>query len=167
MRKNLSFAAVVCLAALSAIAWMRPRQVVPASMSSVTIDDVLRAVRADLQNSRTDIMAKNLTLTTAQAARFWPLFEAYQKEQNVVMDEQLKDIQRFIENFDRLDDAAALALINAHLDRDVRMASLRRQWLQRFQDAVGAKTAVRAMQIDRRLSLAQQLKITTKIPLTE
>jgi Spy/CpxP family protein refolding chaperone len=46
-------------------------------------------MRADMQETRADIMAKNLTLTAAQAAKFWPLFETYQQEQNVIMDEQL------------------------------------------------------------------------------
>jgi len=134
-------------------------------VSPTTIDEVLVAVRADLQEGRSDIMAKNLTLTSAQAAKFWPMFESYQAEQNVIMDDQLKGIQRYIEGFDSLDDAAALGLINAHIDRDARMSALRKKWLGEFQKAVGTKLAVRAMQIDRRLSLAHQMEFAAKIPL--
>jgi len=123
------------------------------------------AVRADLQERRSDILAKNLTLTSAQAAKFWPMFETYQTEQNAIMDEQLKGIQQYIEGFDTLDDAGALALMNAHLDRDARMSALRKKWLGQFQKAVGTKLAVRAMQIDRRLGLAHQIEYTSRIPL--
>jgi len=129
------------------------------------MDEVLQAVRADLQSDRADVIAKNVTLTTDQAATFWPVFESYQKEQNAVMDDQLRVIQQFIEGFDALDDAGALALINAHFDRDARMTALRRKWLPEFQKALGTKLAVRAMQIDRRLSLAHQIKFASKIPL--
>ena len=41
-------------------------------------------------------MAKNLTLTAEQAAKFWPVFSAYQKEQNAIIDDQLKDIQKYV-----------------------------------------------------------------------
>ena len=45
------------------------------------------------------------------------------------------------------------------------MVALRRQWLGEFQKVVGTKLAVRVMQIDRRLSLAHQVLITSRIPL--
>jgi hypothetical protein len=54
----------------------------------------LVAVRADLQGERAEIIAKNLTLTSEQATKFWPLFQSYQNEQNLIMDDQLKGIQQ-------------------------------------------------------------------------
>lgn len=165
MRHNLAFVTAACLIAWSAVAWTGAQQAQPASVSAASMDEVLRAVREDLQNSRSDIIAKNVSLTTTQAAQFWPLFEAYQKEQNVIMDDQLKSVQWFIENFEKSDDAAALKLINAHFDRDAKMTALRQKWLGEFQKALGTKPAVRVMQIDRRLSLAHQVFVTSKIPL--
>jgi len=164
--KNVVFALVVVAAGLSGIAWTRAQQAQPASYTPTSIDEVLKAVRSDLQSQRADVMAKNLTLDASQAAKFWPVFEAYQKEQNVIMDGQMKDIQRYIEGFDSLDDAGALALINAHLDGDAKMVALRQKWLGQFRTAVGTKLAVRAMQIDRRQSLVQQIMFTSKIPLS-
>ena len=151
---------------LGGTAWTRAQQAERASaLSPAPIEDVLTAVRADLQSTRADIIKKNVTLTSAQSANFWPVYESYQKEQNTIMDEQLKGIQRYIETFDSLDDAAALSLIRAHFDRDTRMVAIREKWLPRFQDVLGTKLAVRVMQIDRRLSLTQQLQFTSKIPL--
>ena len=165
MRNTLLFTVGVCILSASAMAWTTAQQARVVSTPPTSIDEVLVAVRADLQGERSDIMAKNLTLTSEQAAKFWPLFETYQKEQNVIMDEQLKGIQRFIETFDTLDDATALGLAHAHLDRDARMSALRQKWLAEFQKALNTKLAVRVMQIDRRLSLAHQVMFSSKIPL--
>jgi Spy/CpxP family protein refolding chaperone len=165
VRNTLAITVSVCLLSASAIAWTAAQQTRPASASVTSIDEVLQAVRADLQSGRADIMAKNLTLTSEQAAKFWPVFDTYQKEQNVIMDEQLRGIQRFIESFETLDDAGALGLINAHLDRDARMSALRKKWLGEFQKVLGTKLAVRVMQIDRRLSLAHQMEFAARIPL--
>jgi len=123
------------------------------------------ATPAEQLASRAEVMKKNLTMTAEQAAKFWPVYEAYQKEQNAIMEEHEKGIQRYIESFDKLDDAGALALIKAHLDRDERMDALRQKALVDLQRAVGTKLAARAIQIDRRLSLAYQLQIVSKIPL--
>lgn len=141
-----------------------PTQQVSATKAP-TVDEVLKAMRADLQMSRADIMAKNMTLSAEQAAKFWPVFEAYQKEQNVIMDQQLKGVQQYAEGYQTLDDAGALALMNAHLERDEKMNALRRKWLAEFQKVLPGGLAARAMQIDRRLSLVTQMEISARIPL--
>ena len=153
-----------CLIGVTTAAWTAAQQPRPVS-DSTSIDEVLVAVRADLQGDRAEIIAKNLTLTSEQAVKFWPLFQSYQNEQNVIMDDQLKGIQQYIESFDNLNDASALGLINAHFDRDAKMTTLRKKWLGEFQKVLGTKLAVRVMQIDRRLSLAHQLQFASKIPL--
>lgn len=163
MRTPLTFIVALCLFSASAVAW----QARPTSPIQTSIDEVLQAVRGDLINSHADVMAKNMTLTSEQAARFWPMFATYQKEQGVILDSQLKGIQEFIEKFDKLDDAAAMTLIKSHFDRDSEMARLRDKWLGEFQKVLGTKLAIRAMQIDRRVSLVQQLQLTTKIPLAQ
>ena len=129
------------------------------------MDDMLAAVRSDLMATRADTMSKNLTMTAEQASKFWPVYDAYQKEQGLINDDHLTGVQRYVEAFDTLDDAGALALIKAHLDRDARMDLLRQKLLLDLQRAVGTKLAARAVQIDRRLSLAFQLEIVSKIPL--
>jgi Spy/CpxP family protein refolding chaperone len=163
VRHYLALVAGVCLIVVSVIASSNAQQ--GGTVPPTSMDDVLKEFRADLQTSRADVMAKNLQLTAAQAAQFWPKFELYQKEQNVIMDDQLKSIQWFIENFEKADDAAALGLINAHLARDTKMTALRQKWLGEFQSVVGTKLAVRVLQIDRRLSLVHQAYVTSKIPL--
>ena len=166
MRNTVAFTAAVCLFSVSAIAWTAAQQKKPAPSATETpIEDVLKAVRADLQGDRADIIAKNMTLTSEVAAKFWPMYQGYQTEQNAIMDEQLKGIQRYIESFDTLDDAGAMGLINAHFNRDERMNALRQKWFGEFQKVLGTKQAVRAMQIDRRLSLVHQIQFAARIPL--
>ena len=158
MRTPLTFIAAVCLFSASGIAWQAPQP---------SIDDILQAIRGDLINNHADTMAKNMTLTSDQAAKFWPMYATYQKEQGVILDTQLKGIQDFIGKLDSLDDAAAMTLIKAHFRRDSEMVALREKWLGEFEKVLGAKLAVRAMQIDRRVSLIQQFQLTTKIPLAQ
>jgi len=169
VRSLLTFVAVGVLA-VSVLAVKAAQQPAPASASAArttpaTIDEVLMAVRADLQESRADILAKNMTLTAEQASKFWPMYDAYQKEQNVIMDDQMKGIQRYVDSFNTLDDAGAMGLITAHFDRDGRMNALRQKWFPEFRKVLPTKLAVRAMQIDRRLSLVHQVEFASRIPL--
>jgi len=165
MHRILPWLLAVCFVVGSAQAQTPAQQASTTTAPAPSVDDVLKTLRADMQSSRADIMAKNLTLTAEQAAKFWPVFEAYQKAQNAIMDEQLKGIQKYVAGYDTLDDAAALGLMNAHLEWDARMNALRKKWLAEFQKALPTKLAVRAMQIDRRLSLVAQMELAARIPL--
>lgn len=165
MRYSAALLAAVCLSAVFGVSGNAAQQAQPVSSNPGGIDDMLTAVRSDLMASRADTLAKNLTMTAEQAAKFWPVYDAYQKEHATIIEYQLQGVQRYIEAIDTLDDAGALALIKAHLDRDERMNVLRQKLLLDLQRAVGTKLAARAVQIDRRLSLAHQLEIVSKIPL--
>jgi hypothetical protein len=155
MRKPVLILLIFCFAAVPGFA-----------QNPASSDELLKAVRADMQGSKAALLGKNLTLSAEQAAKFWPLYEAYQKEQNVILDEQLKGIKQYVDQYNSLDDATAVSLLNAHFDRDTKMNALRKKWLAEFQKVLPTKLAVRAMQIDRRLSLAQQFEMSTHIPLS-
>ena len=45
------------------------------------------------------------------------------------------------------------------------MNALRQQWLGEFQKVLPGRLAARVIQVDRRISLAQQMEISSQIPL--
>ena len=111
------------------------------------------------------MIAKNVTLNAEQAAKFWPLFEAFQAEQSAVIDEQVAGIKQFVERYETLTDADAIALVNTQLTRDDKMHALRVEWLEKFRKVVPDGTAARVIQIDRRLGQITQVLISDSIPL--
>jgi Spy/CpxP family protein refolding chaperone len=166
VRQILSFLVVIGLNAslftATAAGQARP---VSATAPPPSIDEVVKTVRADLQAGRAEIVAKNVTLTSEQAAKFWPAFEQYQKEQSAIMDAQMRGIQEYVDRSLQLDDAGALGLMKAHLERDASMAALRQKWLGEFVKVLPVKTAALVIQIDRRISLVHQLEFVSRIPL--
>jgi Spy/CpxP family protein refolding chaperone len=138
----------------------------PPASSTLSPEEMLKDFRTGMQASKADILAKTLSLTAEEAAKFWPVYDKYQKEQNSILDEQLKSVHQYVNNFDKLDDATAVALMNANFDRDAKMNATRKKWLGEFQKVLPARDAVRAMQIDRMLSLAQQLELASRLPLS-
>ena len=157
MKPKFLFAVVLALAPL---AWSaEPAPAAP------TDEQIVAQFRNDLMAKRADIMAKGLTLTADQAAKFWPLFETFQKEQDVVVNEQIQATEQFAQHYQELSDKDALTYVNALLARDEKMHDLRVKWLTKFQSALPAKIAARAIQLDRRLGQVAQVQISQRIPL--
>src|SRR6476646_10767979 len=61
----------------------------------ITDEQIVAQFRSDLMAKRADIMAKGLTLTADEAAKFWPLFGTFQKEQDVIVNERIKWLAKF------------------------------------------------------------------------
>jgi Spy/CpxP family protein refolding chaperone len=154
------FVLVIALA-MAPLAWAAD----PAPAAAPTDEQTVEAFRKDLMASRADIMAKGLTLTADQAAKFWPMFESFQKEQEAIVKGQIQAIEQFAQNYPTLGDKDALGYINSLLERDQKMHDLRVKWLAKFQTAVPVKIAARAIQLDRRLGQVTQVQLSQKIPL--
>jgi len=130
-----------------------------------TAEQASEQFRIDMQAVAADVMAKGLTLTAEQAAKFWPMFEDFQKEQKAIIDEQLKSLSKYQDTYRAMTDADALAYANSLLQRDQKIHDLRVKYLTKFQKIVPPRIAARAIQLDRRLGLVSQVKISSRVPL--
>lgn len=137
----------------------------PAAQAQMTPDQVMDQFKSDLQAKRADIMAKGMTLNADQAAKFWPMYEKYQQEQDAIISEQLKAIDAYAKNYATLTDKDSLAFVNALLARDEKMHDLRVRWLAKFQTILPAGLAARAIQLDRRIGNVAQVALSAQIPL--
>src|SRR5215510_14221671 len=99
--------------ALTLLAVATPTWCDTPTAGQLTPDQVVEQFRTDLQAKRADVMAKGLKLTAEQAAKFWPLFEQFQKEQSAIVDGQLSATQKYADHFSSLSDTDALEYVNA------------------------------------------------------
>jgi len=150
---------------VTCIAWAADPNPASNTASAPSQEEVVAQFKKDLMADRAQIMAKGLKLDAQQAAKFWPLFETFQKEQAAIVDAQTKALKDYADHFQTLTDADATAYINSLLDRDQKMHDLRVKWLQKFTAAVGAKSAASAIQLDRRLGNITQVQLSSQIPL--
>ena len=151
--------------ALIALVMAAPAWSAEPPTAAPTQEQVIAQFTQDLQAKRADIMAKGMTLSADQAAKFWPLYEQFQKDQDAIVNGQITATQAYADRFATLSDADALNYVNALLDRDAKMHDLRVKWLAKFQTVVPAKVAARAIQLDRRVSQVMQVKVSSQIPL--
>ena len=79
-----------------------------------SLDTLLGAIRAN----RKAFVAVNLKLTDAEAAKFWPLYDRYQKEVQAVGDRQVAVIQDYTANFGKFTNEKAMQLLEDYLATD-------------------------------------------------
>ncbi|WP_116808177.1 hypothetical protein [Steroidobacter cummioxidans] len=158
---------ILAIVALAGTFHVWSAEAAPSSVTAAepTPEQIVSDFRKDLEAKSADVMAKTLTLTADQAAKFWPLYKEYQKEQAAIVDGQIQATQKYAAAYEHLTDEEALTYVNALLERDQKVHDLRARWLAKFQTVVPGTIAARAIQVERRLGLVHQVGVSSQVPL--
>lgn len=127
----------------------------------------LESLREELRSSRKQIMAATLTLTDAEATRFWPVYDRYAAERTAIKDEQYKLLTEYVNTYGKYDDKGAMSFIDRWLEQDTRLAALRAKYVPAVGKVLPGVKAATFFQIDRRLSMAIDLKLASMLPILE
>ena len=79
MRKNVF--TVLCLsfvvAILTSIVYAQEAAPAPKVSADKVTDDTIQLMRQDIRSERKKVVAANLSLTEAEAVKFWPVYDGY------------------------------------------------------------------------------------------
>jgi Spy/CpxP family protein refolding chaperone len=139
-----------------------------ASKDSPTVSEQdIKLLRQDIRSDKKQLVAANLTLTDAEATKFWPVYDQYAAEMTKIGDQRYALIKEYAQNFGSLTDAQAKSLIDRSLALDEAVAQLRIKYVPIVNAVLpGTKTAT-FFQIDRRISNLIDLQLATQIPLVQ
>lgn len=127
----------------------------------------LESLRAELRSSRKQAVAQTLKLTDAEATRFWPVYDQYAAELTAIKNDQYELIAQYANTYGKYDDKAASEFIRRWIDLDVRTTSLRAKYVPVIGKVLPGVKATTFFQIDRRVSMAIDQKITLLLPLMQ
>src|SRR5207342_47357 len=127
-----------------------------AAPDAAKVQQTMVKFRDDLQAVETEIISKNISLTTEEATAFWPVFKKYQAEQKSIIDGQIAAVHTYADHYATLTDEQAVAYVDALLSRDQQIHDLRIKYLAQYSKVIGKRKAARVIHISRKLGLASQ-----------
>ena len=123
------------------------------------------SIRTELRAGKSDLIAKNISLTSSEAAAFWPLYKQYDAAGKALNDKRFELLMRFLDAGENADPALTANLVKASLKRDVELAKLRMDWAPKFAKVLPKGKAARFLQVDRALTLISDAKLASMMPL--
>lgn len=136
--------------------------------SSRTISNQdLDLLRQDLRAKRKQLVAANLRLTEAEAAKFWPVYDQYIKELVTINDKKFGLIQKYAENYGQMTDFESLLFIRNWLDSDIATTQLRQKYVPIVSKVLDGKKTATFFQLDRRIAMMLELQVSSQMPLVQ
>jgi hypothetical protein len=130
-------------------------------------ENQINLMRKDLRDEKKQIVAANLPLTGEDAARFWPVYDAYTQETIKVNNVRYGLVKEYAANYAAMTDAQAASYIRRWISVDEAAAKLRAEWIPKFEAVLGEKKAAIFFQIDRRIGLMQEIQLSSQLPLVQ
>ena len=129
--------------------------------------DEIELTRAVIQTQRQAIIAKNMELTEAESAAFWPAFRSYRGETAVLGDRTIAMIKGYAEAFnaDAMTVAKAEEIIKEYFSIEEAMLKLQKRWWKKFSKILPARKAARYYQLENKLDAVVDVDLADQIPL--
>ena len=121
----------------------------------------IAAARAE----RKATVGANMNLSTDEAAKFWPVYDAYEAKMDKIEDRHVREVRDYAARYDTLTDADAakkldqvMAIAQARLD-------VQKEFIPKFRDAISQIKVTRFFQIDNKIQALIQCDIAQLVPL--
>jgi Spy/CpxP family protein refolding chaperone len=163
MMKTVLATAVMAAALAFSAAAQTPAPAKPAAPAPSAADEARKAASADKRG----LVEKNMQLTPEEAKKFWPIYDAYQKELDKIVQKQNRAVLDYVNGESSMTDANAKRIAREVLAADAEEQKLRERTSKKMLEALPAKKAVRFLQIENKLRTLNRYDIAERIPLVK
>jgi Spy/CpxP family protein refolding chaperone len=130
-------------------------------------DQDIQMLRHNLRSQRKQVIAANLKLTDAEAAKFWPIYDQYITELVKLNGTKYDLIKQYVQNNGVLTDAQAESAVKKWISVDEGVSDLRLKYVPFFRKVLSAQNTALFYQLDRRVQLMIDLQLMMALPLIE
>lgn len=127
--------------------------------------DQIESIRAEIRAGKSDLLARNVSFTSDEAAKFWPIYKQYEAAGKALNDKRFDLITKYLDAGEKADPSMLTNLVKASLQRDLDLAKLRIDYAPKFAKVLPKAKAARVLQVDRALTLITDAKLASMVPL--
>ena len=122
-------------------------------------------LRKDVRGEWQSIADQAMGLEAGDKAKFWGVYDGYQKEMKALWDRRLANIKLYAQNFDKLTDPVADKIAAAAMANEQDNVAIRNKYYGQMKAALGPKAAARFWQVETMLGQLIGLQLGSEIPL--
>jgi hypothetical protein len=135
-----------------------------ASNQELNIEAYVELLRSQVRKSKSQIIGEVMQFDSTQAATFWPIYKQFEADYTKIGDRIVTLVKNYTEHYDQMTDAVADQLANQLLSIEQQRNDLKKQYYQKFKQALDAITAARFLLVENQLEKITDLQIASQLP---
>ena len=139
----------------------------PAALAQETAADNMEILREKVRADKKLLVAANMQMSEQEAAAFWPVYEAYQKDLGALNERTRKAIESYATAYKAgtVPDETAKKLLDEALAIEAAEVDLRKSYVPKFSKVLPAAKVARYYQIEQKIRAAIKYELANGIPL--
>jgi hypothetical protein len=133
--------------------------------SPTVTDEDIALLRKDVRAMKMQVIGQNMSLSDAEAEKFWPIYKHYADDLHEVNNSKYALLKQYAETWATMTDQDALIYVRHWMEVDAEAQALRLKYVPTVTQALPGKKAATFFQLDRRLSMIVDLQLFSQIPL--
>jgi hypothetical protein len=132
-------------------------------------DERVAAARVMVQEGRDEIIAEEMGLSAPEAGKFWPVYETYRSDMNVIRDRYATTLGRYLAAYDEgeISDEFARELLDEWLKFTQDSHKVRKDYVKKFEKVLPLRKVVRFYQLEDKMDAEIDAELAVVIPLME
>ena len=139
----------------------------PEASAPQNIQAYVDLLRTNVRQDKAEEVGAVMQLSAADAAKFWPIYDEYDKELSQLNDMRVANIQDYANSYDTMTDEKADALIQKGLSFRKQRSELLAKSYEQMKQALGGIEAARFIQVEGQLLLIIDLQIYSALPIVD
>jgi len=157
-----------CLACLGLASSLAVAQApTPQQTQEANLKAYVSMIRTDLKKDKVSIITEMMALSPDQSAKFWPVYNQYDKALTKLADERLALIRMYAGSYSAMSQETATKLALGAIDVQARRLQLQKEYFQRFSQVLTPKDAARWLQVETQIEKLIDLQILASLPIVE
>ena len=144
-----------------------PQVTVPNVISPTITDEDIALLRQDLRAKKMQVIGQNMSLSDAEAQKFWPVYNHYVKDLQEVNNQKYALLKQYAQMWGTMTDQDAVIYVRNWLEADGQAQALRVKYVPVVNQVLPGKKAATFFQLDRRLNMIIDLQLFSQIPLAK
>jgi hypothetical protein len=140
---------------------------VPNVISPTITDEDITLLRQDLRAKKMQVIGQNMSLSDAEAQKFWPVYNHYVKDLQEVNNQKYALLKQYAQMWSTMTDQDAVIYVRNWLEADGQAQALRVKYVPLVNQVLPGKKAATFFQLDRRLNMIIDLQLFSQIPLAK
>lgn len=132
-----------------------------------TIDDYLEVARDVLNTEKKAVVAEAMTLSEAESAPFWEMYNEYNAELYQVHTERVNIIKDFAANYESMSNEKADELWTNSMSYQSELLKLNKKYYKKFKKILPAGKAALYFQVENKIATLINAELALEIPLVE
>lgn len=139
----------------------------PSAANEKNLQAMIDAARKDLRTEKQAMLDQAMGLEAADKAKFWGIYQGFQKELDGIWDVRLANVKKYAETYQAMTDPVADQIAVSALTNEAQLTALKKKYYGSFKSAMGAKVAARWLQAETAINNLAMLQLLSQVPLLQ